>query len=209
MRHAKYDPRHLGLRVTTRCSALLVALVLAGAPLLARASAPAAAPAPAEPPVTTTPDVVFEITPAPEPPQPEPEPQPEPPPPELPAPEPAPEATVEEPVGPPIDLAKVRTMRKAGIGVMAAGGGVALVGLGLTIAFSALGHKAQNAEEPDVDDIEQKNAMAGVGGALVASGIAIVAIGGIVYTSAKRKAAKAEMARVRVLPSAGGLALRF
>lgn len=211
MRYPANDPAHRAARASasSRGSALMLALVLAAAPALAQASPPAPAPAPAEPPVTTTPDAVFDISPPPEPPQPEPEPPPplllppsEPPPAE---PEPA-EPEVEQP---PVDIQQIRTLRKAGIGVMAGGGVVALAGMGVTIAFSALGHQAQNAEEPDIVDIENKNSSAAVGGVLVASGIAILAIGGIVFTTAKRRAAKAESARIRVTPSASGLQLQF
>ncbi|WP_217909733.1 hypothetical protein [Pseudenhygromyxa sp. WMMC2535] len=189
----------------------------ADAPADAAAEAPAeaAADAPAdaasEPTYGEIEPVEIEPPPEPEPIEPEPEPEPEP---EVePEPEPEPEPEVEpepepEPVGPtPEQIAQAKTMRRAGIGLMAAGGVVSLTGLSLTIAFTALGDKAQGAETPVLEDIEKHDSSAKVGGILLASGIAVVAIGGIVFTNAKKKTKSKEEAHVRVTPALGGLVL--
>jgi hypothetical protein len=136
-----------------------------------------------------------------------------------PEPEPEPEAVVPPPVveepsvqegftePSPEDRAKGKTMRKAGIGVIATGGVLAAGGLGMTLAFTILGDASQNAEDPVLEDIERHNTMAQVGGILLASGIAVVAIGGIVFARSKKKLEPQPTARVRVAPALGGLVL--
>src|SRR5690606_7827260 len=110
---------------------------------------------------------------------------------------------------PPADQAKIKTQRKAGIGLMAAGGGLALGGFAVTLAFTILGDKAENEEQPDLSVIESHDKAARVGGIILASGLLFVAIGGVVLSNAKKKAAASETARVQVIPTVGGLALRF
>lgn len=110
----------------------------------------------------------------------------------------------------PEERAKGNSMRKAGIGLIATGGVVAAGGLGVTLAFTILGDASQNAEEPVLEDIEGHNAMAQVGGILLASGIAIVAVGGIILSRGKKKLEpQPTTARVRVTPALGGLVMRF
>lgn len=195
-------------RVTARgwCAAMMAALALALCPGAVRAGQPEPAPMPE---IDPTP-VAIEAPPEPEPIEPAPAPQPieavpEPPPIELPpAPEvPAPIAAEEGPT--PAEAARLEAMRKAGVGVMASGGAVAVVGLGMTVGFAIVGRQALNAEEPVSADIERSNTLAQAGGALLASGIAIVAIGGIVFATAKRKAESRTTARVQVTPALGGV----
>jgi hypothetical protein len=206
------------------CSALTTALVLALAPVTAIAAPEPAAdaaqpeaepvevepPEPeAAPPAEVQPDAIpiIEITPPPErepvAPEPEPEPEPEviPPPPEVVP--PAPEVVSPE------SIAKSKKLRKAGIGLVATGGVVAAGGLGVTLAFTIIGDGRQDAEEPVIEDIEQSDSMAKVGGILLASGIVLVAVGGIVLGQSKKKAEPKSSARVRVTPAVGGLVVRF
>ncbi len=159
---------------------------------------------PLEPP---PPEPPPPIEPPPEPqPAPEPQPPPQPQPVEPLAERPAPAAAAVPILGPtPAQIAKLRTMRRAGIGLIATGGVVATTGLGLTIAFTVLGHQEQDADEPVLEDIEQKDSMARVGGIVLASGLAVVAIGGLIFASAKRRAVSLGLARVRVAPAIGGL----
>jgi outer membrane biosynthesis protein TonB len=178
---------------------MVAALALVLAPVAARAAA-------SEPAPGAQPRDVFEpidIPPPPALPKPEPPPEPEP----VVEPEPEP---VEPPVeGPkvldPAHLAKIAAQRKAGIGVMAAGGAVALAGFGMTLTFTILGDKAQDMDEPVMADIEKNDSMARVGGILLASGVALVAVGGILFANANKKAE--QMARIRVLPAFGGVVL--
>jgi hypothetical protein len=175
---------------------LATALALALLPVSAKAAAP---PEAAEPIRDQFDPVPIEAAPLPAPaPEPAPEPQPEP------RPEPPPPA-IEGPT--PAELTKVRTTRRASIGLMATGGSVAVVGLGVTIAFTFLAHHEQNARAPRVEDIEHSDAAARVGGILLASGIAVVAVGGILFVSARKKAESLATARIRVTPTIGGLAV--
>jgi hypothetical protein len=95
--------------------------------------------------------------------------------------------------------------RKAGIGLMATGGVLAASGLGVTIAFTVLGDRQQNAADPQLDEIERMNSNAQIGGILLASGIAIVAIGGAVFATRNKKLERRAVARLRVAPTLGGL----
>jgi hypothetical protein len=89
--------------------------------------------------------------------------------------------------------------------VKAVGGVLTATGLGITAAFTALGDAAQNAEEPVTEEVERNDAMARVGGILIASGAALVAVGGYIFVNAERKAKEGAVARVRVAPALGGL----
>jgi hypothetical protein len=138
-----------------------------------------------------------------------------------PTPEPAPaEPAATEPAAAPVEgpkpaeapapTGKLKTQRTAGIGVMATGGVVALGGIALTLAFTVIGDKQQSEDVPVVADIEQSDKNARIGGIMLASGVVVLAIGGIVFANAVKKArAGTTLARVRVAPSATGLALRF
>ena len=101
--------------------------------------------------------------------------------------------------------AKAKRMRKAGVGLMASGGAVATTGLGLTIAYTILGDREEEVEEPVPADVQQKADIAQVGGILLASGIAIAAIGGIVLIRGRKQAEARPVARLRVVPALGGV----
>ena len=179
------------------------ALLMALSPITALAqpegeAAPAEAAARAEEPTEAPVAEPVATEPAPEP---APEPTPEP----VAAPEPEP-APVEGPKPadePPPATGKIKTQRSAGIGVMATGGAMALAGIALTLAFTVSGDKEQNKDEPDDTLIEQADKNARIGGVLVASGIAVIAIGGIVFANAAKKQRMGTTARVRVTPAVG------
>jgi hypothetical protein len=93
---------------------------------------------------------------------------------------------------------------------MTTGGALATVGLSMTVAFTVLGDAAQNVEEPVLEDVERNDSLARVGGVLIASGVALGAIGGILFANAEHKGKQARqgsVARVRVVPAIGGLVL--
>jgi hypothetical protein len=183
------------MRNPTLDRVLATTLAVALLPLAAKA----APPEPADPIVDQFDPVPIEAPPLPAPtPEPAPEPVPEPPP----APPPP---AIEGPT--PAELTKVRTMRRASVGLMATGGSVATVGLGVTIAFTVLVRQEQNAQAPRVENIERSDSVARVGGILLASGIAVVAVGGILFSSARKKAESLTTARIRVAPTIGGLAV--
>jgi outer membrane biosynthesis protein TonB len=146
-------------------------------------------------------------------PAPPPEPAPPPGPPPDPAPEPPPPDPSAAPVeGPPAPQAlspeqrrKIQAQRWAGIGVKAVGGIVTATGLGITAAFTVVGDAAQNAEEPVTAEVERADALARVGGILIASGAALTAVGGFIFVNAERKLKEGAVARVRVAPALGGL----
>ncbi|PRP94335.1 hypothetical protein [Enhygromyxa salina] len=128
--------------------------------------------------------------------------------------EPETEPEIGSEIGPTIVLAPdpgpdLETMRKVGIGLLAGGGVVATTGLGLTITFTVLGDRLQeSADQPAIERIEQRDAMARVGGVLLASGLAFVAVGGVVLSTAIRRGARSRTeARVRVAPALGGLVI--
>ena len=135
-----------------------------------------------------------------------------------PAPEPEPESTptdvapAEGPAPAPVmtaEVAKIQKQRKAGIGVMAAGGVIALAGFGVTLAFTVLGDKEQRAEIPDYDVVDKHDANAKIGGVLLATGLGIIGIGGIVFVNAKKKKARYDerMETVRLAPTPQGVVL--
>ncbi|NJK31114.1 MAG: hypothetical protein HC927_01165, partial [Deltaproteobacteria bacterium] len=76
---------------------------------------------------------------------------------------------------------------------------------GHDVAFAITGRQAQRAELPVIEDIERNNTMAQVGGAILASGLAVVAIGGSVFVIAKRRAESRTTARIQVAPALGGV----
>jgi hypothetical protein len=91
---------------------------------------------------------------------------------------------------------------------MAAGGVAAAAGLGMTLAFTILGDAAQRIEDPVTEDIERNDSLAQVGGILIVSGVALAAVGGVIFSNAERKAKEGSaVARVRVAPALGGLVL--
>jgi outer membrane biosynthesis protein TonB len=230
--------RNLAIHHSRWCSAMSAALVLTLAPVAARADAPgpdAVQPAPdpaappaeapatteappvepaaAEPPATVEPataapssDPIFAPVDIPAPP---PLPKPEPPPEPEPEPIVAPVEGPPEPEGPsPEQREKIQTQRRAGIGVMSTGAMLAGAGLGMTIAMTIVGDAAQNVEDPVTGDIERSDSVAQVGGMVIVSGVALAAIGGIIFANAARKAKEnSAVANVRVAPALGGLVL--
>jgi hypothetical protein len=191
------------MRNKAASGAMVAALVLL--PITANAAPPAS------PPVG--PDDIYEPIEIPSPPPP-----PAAPPPPVPEPAVVPEPTP-EPDAPPIEgpqpapvgpeqLTKIKGQRNAGIAVMATGGVFAATGFGMTFAFTLLGDRAEGEEQPELEDIERNNTLAQVGGVALATGVALVAVGGILFANANRKAEQRKletMARVRVVPSVGGL----
>jgi hypothetical protein len=115
-----------------------------------------------------------------------------------------PEPSIE---GPSPAQVKRERMRKSGIGLMASGGAVATAGFGVVLAFTILGDQQQGEPEPVITEIEKSDALARIGGVVLASGLAVVAVGGIVFARAKREATSSSQARVRVLPALGGVVL--
>ncbi len=201
---------------TRWCSAMAAALALALVPIPARARM--APPSETVQPTETPPEMQPEaITPPPLTPPPEPEPPAEPIPPPTPTPGPTPmppPAPMPFVPGPPVIVegpapavqGKYERMRKGGIGLMYSGGLVATTGFGLVLAYTIVGDQHQRREMPIVVEIERSDELARIGGALLASGLAVVAIGGIVFARANRvPAASGAEARVRVLPGLGGV----
>lgn len=129
-----------------------------------------------------------------------PEPQPEA---EAPVEGPAPPApsveTVAEPV---VEPSKGPVLRKAGIGLLAAGGVLAVGGLSLTIAYTVRGDLREDLEDPVFADIERMNRISQMGGLVLVSGLAIVGIGGILFVKGKTSR---PVAQLRFTPSLGGL----
>ncbi len=106
----------------------------------------------------------------------------------------------------PEQQAQTRTRRKIGLGLMIGGGVVSTAGIGLTLAYTVVGDRLQRAPQPVLADVERANTITQVGGVLLASGIVVVAVGGIIFTKYGHTKAKARpMARVRVAPALGGL----
>lgn len=188
------------------------------------ASEPGSAPQdiPPPPPEPTPPPEPIpppEPVPPPEPippPEPTPPPQPTPPPPPTPPAVPNAEPNVTTQEGPAEargqefeQQANIKTQRQAGVGVMAVGGGLVTVGLGMTLTFTLLGDAAQKVDEPLTEDIERNDSLARAGGIMIVSGIAAAAVGGILFANAERKAKEGaeSVARVRVVPALGGLVL--
>jgi hypothetical protein len=98
-----------------------------------------------------------------------------------------------------------RILRRTGTGVMTTGGVIAASGLGVTIAFTVIGDQRSNADDPVLEQVEQANRVAQIGGILLASGLALIAIGGIVYTRAHSAKRERPVARLRMAPTAGGV----
>jgi hypothetical protein len=179
---------------SVRVRALAMVAALVPVPVTAKGAPPETAP--------VGPDDIYEPIEIPPPPEPAvvPEPTPEPQAPAVEGPQPA---RLD-----PEQLAKIDAQRKAGVVVMGTGGVLAAAGFGMTLAFTVLGDQAQELDEPVLEDIERNNSLTRVGGVALASGVALVAVGGILFTNANRKAEqrRAEaMARVRVAPAVGGL----
>ncbi len=98
----------------------------------------------------------------------------------------------------PQEIAAATKLKKIGGGVMIGGGAVAAAGFGLTLAFTLKVRKLEGDNAP-IEDIDSADKLSMVGGILLASGIAVVAIGGIIH----RKGSK----RLEVQPTLGGLVL--
>jgi hypothetical protein len=210
MRNLAIDPvqGRAGVRSCSWCLGMFAALVLAPVAASARAPSPDVPPTQEPDAEQPTAEPAFEPVDIP-PPTPAPAPL-EPPPPE-PAPiEPAPiePALIEGPSeseGSSEQRPRIQE-RKASIGVVAASGVLSGIGLGLTISFTILGDAAQRIETPQIEDIERNDTVARVGGVLIASGVALAAVGGIVFVHAERRAKEGTVvARVRVVPALGGL----
>jgi hypothetical protein len=124
---------------------------------------------------------------------------------------------VPEPVEPPVEgpklanpeqLEKIQKQRRAGIAVMSAGGLVAAAGMGLTLAFTVLGDQKQSVQDPITADVEDSDLIAKFGGLVLASGVALAAVGGILFANANRKDQQRKvdaLGRIRVAPAFGGL----
>ena len=201
--------------------------VVGPAPAPGPAPGPGPAPAPGEePPLSVEPPV----EPAP-PPEPPPEPAPPPEPVVGPAPAPAP-----DPLPAAADPVRGQKLRRAGIGTMIAGGVVAAVGFGVTLAFTIQGRKrhdelagvqddnqrmdcsrmpkpnaACSAIATRITDLEDQisgaNRTAQISGALMVTGFAVLAIGGIVYRVGMRKLQPPSLGNLRLSPSLGGVVL--
>lgn len=144
-----------------------------------------------------------------------------------PAPAPAPMA--------PVDVDKAKGLRKAGVGTMAAGGVLALGGFVATLAFTLRGNKLEqdlitaegnyqidNCSSTDSskcdglkadrdqirDGILGADRNARITGGVLAGGLLITAIGGIIYRVGMKRLSNADnVSRVRVSPSFGGLTI--
>jgi hypothetical protein len=123
-------------------------------------------------------------------------------------PEPAPQqAPVEGPDPAPAVRPNARTLRHTGAGFMIGGGVIAAAGLGLTITFTVLGDRAEDVDDPVLAEHEHNDDVARVGGILLASGLAVVAIGGVIFATSKKK--PRATARIRITPTVGGLVVHF
>jgi hypothetical protein len=105
----------------------------------------------------------------------------------------------------PEERARGQVLRKTGTGLLITGGVAAASGLGLTIAFTVIGDRRQGLSDPVLEDVEQAHRVAQVGGILLASGLAIVAVGGFIFARGKNKMEPQPIARIRVTPAFGGL----
>lgn len=148
-----------------------------------------------------------------------------------PGPEPAPAAPAPTP---PADTRKAKELRNAGIGTMIAGGVVSLVGFGMTIGYTVKGtgyekelitaednyQKDDCSRKPSskCDDLEAKrddirngiektNDMTRISGGLLAGGLLVIAVGGILYRIGVKRMTNADIARVRISPTIGGLSI--
>ncbi|MDC0669581.1 hypothetical protein [Nannocystis radixulma] len=154
--------------------------------------------------------------------------------PEVAAPPPGPVGPPPPPAAPPADTAQAKKMRAAGVGTMIAGGVASLAGFAVTLAFTVRGNKLERdlvgaeddyqlADCSRVDSNECKgltanrdeirdgilsaDRMTAVGGGILVGGILATAIGGIIYRVGVRRLTNADVARVRVNPTFGGLSI--
>jgi hypothetical protein len=105
----------------------------------------------------------------------------------------------------PEERARGRTMRRTGLGLMAAGGAVGVIGLGLTIAFTIVGDRREAVADPVLTEIERADKVAQVGGVALASGLVVAAAGGIVFSLGNRELQPRPVARLCVSPAIGGV----
>ncbi|PCC71772.1 hypothetical protein [Nannocystis exedens] len=125
-------------------------------------------------------------------------------------------------------------MRNAGVGTMIAGGVVTLAGFAVTLGFTLRGNKLEKdlvgAEDAyqlgdcsrvdsgecdtltaDRDEIRQgilaADRMTAVGGGILAGGILVTAVGGIIYRVGVRRLTNTNVSRLRVSPTFGGLSI--
>lgn len=98
----------------------------------------------------------------------------------------------------PQQIAAAKRLKVIGGGVMVGGGVVAAAGLGLTIGFTSKVNKL-TADMAAVEEIDKASTLSNIGGVLIASGIAILAVGGIIH----RRGSK----RLEVQPTLGGVVL--
>jgi hypothetical protein len=80
---------------------------------------------------------------------------------------------------------------------------IAVGGLGVTLAFTVVGDQRQAVADPIQAGIDQANRITQAGGALLATGLALVAVGGVLFT--RSRARPRTTARVHVTPAWGGL----
>ncbi|HVH99763.1 MAG TPA: hypothetical protein VM869_13670 [Enhygromyxa sp.] len=107
----------------------------------------------------------------------------------------------------PEERTRGQRMRRSGTGLLITGGVVAASGLGLTIAYTVIGDRRQALDEPVLEHIQQANTVAQVGGVLLASGLAVIAVGGVLFVRGKKLTGPQPLARIRVTPAFGGLVL--
>lgn len=197
------------------------------APTASPAPPPAPGAAPIEP-WNPTPDPSLQQPPTEPPPPVEPAPPPEP---EVAAPPPAPVGPPPPPMAP-VDTAKAKQMRAGGVGTMIAGGAISLVGFAMTLAYTVRGNRFEKdlvgaedayqiadcsrvessecdgltANRDEIrDGILNSDRMTAVSGGILAGGILVTAIGGIVYRVGVKRLTNADVARVRVTPTVGFL----
>ncbi|MBA3548450.1 MAG: hypothetical protein H0T76_18360 [Nannocystis sp.] len=191
--------------------------------------APLSVDAPEAPPATTAESAPPEIPATPDPPAPGFPVEAEPP---MVGPEPAPSPSRPIPVA--HDTTRGNQLRVAGIGTMAGGGVVSLLGFALTLAGTIQGRRRHDelagAEDErqrqdcsrmtstpcarlatQIDDLNDKlissNRLTQVGGATMLTGFLVIAAGGIVYRLGIRKLQPPAMSRLKLSPSIGGLVL--
>jgi len=125
-------------------------------------------------------------------------------------------------------------LRNGGIGTMIGGGVLAVLGFGLTLAFTLQGRKRHD-ELASVEDERQRqdcsrmgsktctqlatqisdlgqqvddaNRNGQIGGAIMLTGFVAMAIGGLVYRTGMRKLQPPALGRLKLSPSLGGLVL--
>lgn len=184
------------------------------------ATAPSTAPAGPQPPETLA--------------TPEPPPLPSEPPPPEPVVGPTPPPTPPSQIPVAHDTTRGNQLRVAGIGTMAGGGVVSLLGFALTLAGTIQGRKRHDelagAEDErqrqdcsrttsksctqlatQIDDLNDKltssNKLTQIGGFTMLTGFVVIAAGGLVYRIGIRKLQPPAMSRIKLTPSIGGLVL--